>query len=297
MGTLSERAERMIEGEDWRTTRREAPEGGYQQRQTVARWGAILSAVVAYQNKHHGLSPTNGSIARDTGLSVGQVEYHLKEMEAAGLVKDNTGFPRHLTVVAAKIQDAIIRPLPQPKPTEAKTMDTKDMPKFTRKNPPTGKDRKRREEFFNAAERMARLIDQYWGEHGESPEGLWLRKQMGFKTAGISRISKAMVEHGWLAHQRGKYRDYRLTSLGVTALLGREAIAPPPPEDRRALEHVAKPEAPVTPVVAPQGVSSLDREIDAMRAIDGVLAPMDEAQRKRILRYVLEAFGSKVAVL
>lgn len=311
MGTpLSERAERMIEGEDWRTTRREAPEGGFQQRQTVARWGSILSTIVAFQNKHHGLSPTDGNIARDTGLSVGQVQYHLKEMEAAGLVKDSTGFPRHLTVVAAKIQDAVmpIKQLPATgKVTEAKTMDTKDMPKFTRHNPPTGPHRKKREEFFRLAERMANLIDQYWRDHGCSPRGIWLRQQMGYKAAGISKISQRMKVHGWLMHPHGSYSDYRLTSLGRSVLLDKReeapASPPPPPDDRNALEHIAAAQVafrrvePERPAEAPQSTTALDREIEAMRVIDGALGPLDEPERKRVLRYVLERLGSRVTAL
>jgi hypothetical protein len=211
--TVSEQLERL----EWRTTQRENS-GDYEQRATPGKWGAIISTIIQFQNRYNGQSPGNPHISKETGLSTGQVQYHLAEMEKRGLVVDKPGWPRRLVVqcsvkIAEQEEKATVPPAPTP--VEAKvTNSDKVTNKFNRK---------RRESFMDRAKRFAQALTDYYDTHGEGPMIKELAPSLGYdpdRCGAVSRTVGEMVQRGWLFHRAGYQRDFMLTGLGRAALFG-----------------------------------------------------------------------------
>lgn len=239
--------EDRLDPANWHTSRRENAHD-YEQRQTPAKWAAILTAVINYQNKHHGMSPTDLMISHDTGLSPGQVQYHLREMEKNALVKDSKGWPRILTVEnATKVQRLTqIETTPREITKEARTMDTSQLE--TQKKSKRGGarySRTGRKPFMVRAREIAEAITDHYDQYGKPPDGPWLKEKVfaheDGRTGGgsLSRIVQQMVDLGWLHHKRKHQRDYAVTGLGRAALFG-------------MVEDQLHTDTPVNPVASPR---------------------------------------------
>lgn len=204
-----------LEGERWKTTQRENRKD-YEQIATASKWAAILSAVIIYQNKHKGMSPTDQMLAKDTGLSAGQVQYHIKEMEKAGLIKDRKGWPRHIAVENATKVQMLTQVVSLTKPKmEERTMDNTSQPE-TRERRYTG-----RKAFMQRARQAAQAIVDYHDQHGRAPYMREIGEAVyGAKSGAITNLIQQMVDHGWLHHTPRKHHDLCLTGLGRAALFG-----------------------------------------------------------------------------
>ena len=209
-----------LEPRDWRTTQREN-RGDYEQRATAGKWGAILSAIINYQNKHHGLTPTDIMIAKDTRLSIGQVQYHLREMEKAGLIKDNKGWPRIIRVEqVAKVEDltAMVPSRPE-KVEEVEVMDTATMEGVVRRDS-RGRRLTPKLGFMERAKQAAQAIMDSYDNRGRAPEVQEISAALGYaKSGAASDVIAKMAAHGWVHHSRKKHRDLALTGLGRDVLL------------------------------------------------------------------------------
>jgi DNA-binding Lrp family transcriptional regulator len=197
--------------------------------------------VIDYQNKHHGLSPTDLMISKGTNLSAGQVQYQMKQMEEAGLIKDynRRGSPRRIEVKdAVKVQDlSIVAIKPKAEKATEVIMDTKEQKLHAGHGPlgPTG-----RKGFMARALEVAEAIQDHWDHYGVSPNGNYIKERVYSRTTnggGLSRVVKKMVDLGWLMH-RYKSQSYVLTGLGRAALFGQQEetlhtdtpVHPKPPE-------------------------------------------------------------------
>lgn len=248
-------ADDRLEPYNWRTRQRENP-SDYEQRQSPAKWSAILTAVVNYQNKHHGLSPTDLMIAQDTGLSAGQVGYHIREMEKAGLIKDSKRWPRHIAVEAvAKVQELAHLPI---EPIEQKEEKVEQARTVTDTSVPEQRTytRAKRKPFMARAKQVAQAIIDHYDMYGSAPQQKWIGDRIfgenpSAKHGRVSYIVTKMVELGWLHHKPGHQHDLAVTGLGRAALFGQinetlhtdtpvsrvdptvdyvnEQVAPPPP--------------------------------------------------------------------
>lgn len=217
---------RKLEPYPWRTTQREA-RGDYEQRDTSRKWGRIARAIINYQNKHHGMSPTDQMIALDSGLSPGQVQYHLREMEKAKLIQDNKGWPRRITVkevAKVKVMDLPTPPKPE-KVEEARVTDTNkvfDGPTTTR-GTPREREYTKRLPFMERARQLAEAVIDHYDQYGTAPNGKYLKQRVFGRVrdgGGLSRIVNKMVDLGWLHHEPRKQHDYAVTGLGRAALFG-----------------------------------------------------------------------------
>lgn len=211
---------RRLENEEWLTTQREN-ERNYEQVATPLKWSGILTFVIDYQNKHRGMSPTDLMISHATKLSPGQVQYHLRAMEVAGLIRDHRGWPRRISVEsAAKVQSMTqIETQPTEKVKEVKTMDSEVLQTAAKKVlGPTG-----RKAFMERAKALGQAVIDHYDQYGVPPDGAYLKEHVyGRVTAGggLSRVTEQMVALGWLYHKHGYHRDYALTGLGRAALFG-----------------------------------------------------------------------------
>lgn len=221
-----EQISNRLEPRPWRTTQREN-RGNYEQRATAGKWASILTAVISYQNKHNGYSPTDLILSRDTGLSPGQVRYHLREMEKGGIITDLKGWPRIILVQnVAKVQaitqlESMPRNVAETETKEAKVMDTSQLD--TRKSS-MGKSTTGRKPFMVRAREVAQAIVDHYDEYGSPPKVTWVRDRVyrpdgGASGGSASRIITQMTEHGWL-HHRPRHRDLTVTGLGRAALFG-----------------------------------------------------------------------------
>lgn len=294
--------EDRLEPNTWHTSRREDA-ADYEQRQTPAKWAAILTAVINYQNKHHGVSPTDQMISKDTGLSPGQVQYHLKEMEKGGLLRDSKGWPRIITVEnVAKVQTMTqIETLPKiERVKEAVAMDTSQLETNKPRKRGGARDMSNKKDFMTRAKMAAQAIIDHYDQYGTAPRMQWLRDKVYGPPApgtvrsggGISTIIKKMTQLGWVYHQNKHHRDIALTGLGRAALFGevesqlhtdtrvnpsdvyRPSIPRPAPVAPIAMEvRRAEPAPPPPPpvVIAPQepsnlsGVETIDLVIELNR--------------------------------
>lgn len=217
-------AKQLYERETWRTTRREN-EHNYEHITTPLKWSGILSFIIDYQNKHHGLSPTDLMISKGTNLSAGTVGYHIKEMESAGLIKDNKGSPRIITIHnAVKLQIGEVHKPTVEKVTEVKTMDSAQLTKKKFSLGPTG-----RQPFIDRAKAIAQAIIDHYDQYGYSPKGDYIKQRVygqGRHSSspgggGLPRVIRKMVELGWL-HHKWKSQSYAVTGLGRAALFGQQ---------------------------------------------------------------------------
>lgn len=206
--------EDRLEPYNWRNTQREQRRD-YEQRQTPSKWSAILTAIINYQNKHNGVSPSDQMVSQDTGLSPGQVQYHLREMEKAGLIKDSKGWPRIISVEhAAKVQSlAMLEQRTIEKVEEVKIMDTKDITAKT----PSG-----RKQFVTRAREIAQAIVDHYDQHGHAPYMRDVREKVygSGKGGSLSGIIRKMTSLGWLHHKERHHHDLAVTGLGRAALFG-----------------------------------------------------------------------------
>lgn len=209
----NKQAASWLERENWRTTQRENRRQ-YEQQSTAGKWGSILSAIIAHQNKNHGISPPNHIISRDTGLSPGQVQYHIAEMEDRGLITDMKGWPRRIVVkdIVKVAGLSIAETKPFTKPEEAKVVnmsDTKTRTDFS-KTP-----------FVERAKQVAEAVTDYHDRYGKAPGTKDIQTALGYKSsAGASRLVNRMADIGWLFHKRRNHHDLVLTALGRALLFG-----------------------------------------------------------------------------
>jgi general stress protein YciG len=201
---------RRLEPERWWTTRRENPDD-YQEHASVKKWASIAAAIINYQNRHGGQSPTDATIARDAGLTLPQVHYHMHEMEKAGLIAERRGFPRHIVMGdVAKVQRLTqLEIKPPQKVKEAKVVHTTN--------------NSVRKPFMDRARLVAQAVMDHYDQHGEAPRSSWVAEQVfghTRRTGSLTRVVREMVELGWLYHKNGCHRDMALTGAGRAALFG-----------------------------------------------------------------------------
>jgi hypothetical protein len=242
----NKQAQAWLERETWRTTQRENRRN-YEQQGTAGKWGAILSAIINHQNKNHGLSPPNHIISRDSGLSPGQVQYHLAEMEDRGLITDMKGWPRRIVVKdMAKVASlSIAEPRPMQKIEEARVTNTIKS---------RGKSAYAYKSFMVRAKEAAQAIMDHHDRFGMAPSTTDIRDALGYhSTAASSRVVNKMVELGWVSHKPRHHHDIVLTGLGRALLFGevREDVPTNTPV------HATNTSRPVTagrptPLAAPQ---------------------------------------------
>lgn len=226
----------VLERQPWRTTQRENP-SDYEQAASAGKWGMLLNAILNYQNKHHGLSPTDQILSKTTGLSVTQVRYHLNELEKAGLIKDNRGWPRIIKVedVAKVGTGKAIPPEPPEKVEEVRTMDSTEVTGRSRAHPNYIGD------FVSRATAAAKAITEHYERYGVAPGVKKVADALGYKSTGsVSLLIAQMVQRGWLKHKPNKHGDLTVTGAGRAALLdGGQGVsataeaaftAPPQPE-------------------------------------------------------------------
>jgi hypothetical protein len=229
---------RRLEPLNWRTTQRESRDD-YEQRASAGKWGAIATAVINYQNKHKGMSPTDPMIAAQTG------------------------WPRHIVVAnLAKVQSmtqlGISRPAP--KQEEAKVIDTNELNIV-----PSAKVGSRAA-FIERAKQVAQAIVDHYDQHGKPPRMKYIKEQVyglgspnGGTGGGLSGVVKKMTELGWLYHQPRCHNDLSLTGLGRAALFGKvdnqlHTDTPINPMERKvASKMIAEPE-PIATQPSPQPV-------------------------------------------
>jgi hypothetical protein len=198
-------------------------------------WGTIIGAILKFQQEHDGRSPSNPLIAQATGLSPGQVQFHLQTMQQEGLIHDKEGWPRRLLVSMEAVREAQKRqeaetksksvdrqepPAEPPAPTEEEeNMATVEVPEVGH----TRSGKKKRESFLVNAKRFAQVLTDYYDTHGHAPLIKDIAKQLGYhevKPVGVSRVVKEMVQRGWLHHKSGCHADFVLTGLGRAVLFG-----------------------------------------------------------------------------
>jgi hypothetical protein len=210
----------QLEALNWRTTQREQ-QRGYEHMDTVDKWAEIIGAIMHFQNTMNGVSPSNQYIAKETGLSGGQVGYHLKRMQERGLIYDDGQWPRHIQIIAAKVQTQPALDLQDNRPkmgkTEVKAVESSQI---------GGKTRKQRQGFMDNAKRFAEILVDHWDKYGEAPYMTDIAIKMGYGDGGnrragtgaLSRVANEMVRRGWLHHERKHQRDMVLTGAGRAAL-------------------------------------------------------------------------------
>lgn len=215
--TLTEQLEPMA----WRVTQREAQKG-YEHADTIEKWGDIIAAVMDFQNRWEGHSPSNQCIAKMTNLSPGQVGYHLKRMEERGLIADDGQWPRHITIYAAKVQNV----------QEKLPLQTEWPIKEEVKTVTTTRAKAHRQNFLDRAKEFAQHLQDSYDQTGQAPYLGEVAVKMGYRvegqresgkrggTGGLSRVVQQMVERGWLYHKPKHQRDMRLTGLGRAILFG-----------------------------------------------------------------------------
>jgi hypothetical protein len=201
---------------------------------TVDKWADIIGVVLHFQNTMNGVSPSNVYIAKQTGMSGGQVGYHLKRMQERGLVEDDGEWPRHIKVLASKVQSQPkldLNPNPQVfGKTEVKTVESTDIGAGTGKRQYNRIAARR--SFLDRAREFAEILMDHYDKHGEAPYLKDVAAQMGYAprskgstkggstTGGLSRVVQEMTRRGWLHHRPGHQRDMVLTGLGRAVLFG-----------------------------------------------------------------------------
>lgn len=208
-----------LEPYGWRTTQRESKDD-YEQRATAGKWGSIASAVINYQNKHNGASPTDLMISKDSGLTPDQVRYHLREMEKAGLIKDVKGWPRHILVSdVTKVQRITQLDIPaQRKVEEAKVEHSHNL-----RYDAAGRKVSKKKPFMVRAREIAQAVIDHYDQYGQAPSHSWVKDRVYGPDAGggtMSSVVKKMVQLGWLYHTSRRHRDLAVTGLGRAALFG-----------------------------------------------------------------------------
>jgi hypothetical protein len=271
-----------------------------------SRWSDIIGCILKYQQEHGGRTPFIPVIAMDTGMSPGQVQFHLEQMKKRGFIVEKGTWPLRLVVMATAVQAAeaekqeqappVKKPLAAPKeapPKEEEIMATVQVPAPARL--PSGK--KKRESFLVNAKRFAQALTDYYDEHGEAPLLKDIAHRLGYAgrhTAGLSRITNEMVQRGWLHHKDNCQRDWVLTGLGRAVLFGeplRDHVhtdMPVRPQPTRVFEPAPQPEVkmevrradvPAKPV-ASRGWGEPERS-PVMR----VYAPKPEPERPAMREY------------
>lgn len=216
----------------WRTTQRES-RSHYDRRKTPAKWGAIINAIIAYQNENDGVSPTNYKLAKLARLSTPQLKYHMTKMEDVGLIKTDGAYPQHITV------NAVTKPT---KTTEERIMNMHGL------NPERVK--ATRKPFMARAKDVAVAITEHTLQYGEPPEIKWLTSRVYGKNEGgpssggyTSTVVAKMVKLGWVSHKKGSHSDLVVTDKGRTALFDE------PPKQQRVLTLTPAMEMPKQTVV------------------------------------------------
>lgn len=211
-----------LEPLDWRTTQRENRDH-YEQRETAEKWGSILTAIINYQNKHNGQSPTDIILSKDTGLTVDQVRYHLRRMEQADLIKDIRGWPRHIVVAnATKVQAMTQMEVAKPrKQEEANVVHSHQVHAEMLATPKRGETKP----FIVRAKEVAQAIIDHYDQFGHAPRMKWIKARVyktghGATGGGLSGVIKQMTELGWVYHKKGCRHDLAVTGLGRAALFG-----------------------------------------------------------------------------
>lgn len=223
--TLTEQLEPMA----WRTTQREQQKG-YEHAATIEKWADIIAAIMDFQNKWEGHSPSNHAIAKAVTLSPGQVDYHLKRMQERGLIYDDGSWPRNITIYAAKVQDqqqalALSEaPKQEAKQEEAVAVESQNI---------GGKSKLDRKNFLDRAREFAQHLTDHYDRHGRAPLLKDVAKLMGYSqgglsksgarrstTGGLSHVVTEMTRRGWLHHTPKRQRDMVLTGLGRAVLFG-----------------------------------------------------------------------------
>jgi predicted transcriptional regulator/DNA-binding transcriptional regulator YhcF (GntR family) len=218
-----------VGAERWHTTRRENPRN-YEMPDTPAIWARITSAIIDHQNKHGGASPSDRSIAENTLLSIGQVQYHLREMANAQVITVLGDYPRVIAV------HQITKPTKEP-PKEAAKEEAMHITGTVKRtfNGPDGREHEMKP-FIVRAKDVALALEEYWRDHGEGPPVLWLQERVfGFSntsTGSATRIVQQMVERGWVTHKKGYVGDTKLTEEGRKVLLGTAITQPEPQPDK-----------------------------------------------------------------
>jgi hypothetical protein len=227
-------------------------------------WADIIGAVLKYQQEHERRSPSNPMICHVTGLSPGQLEYHLAQMQKCGLIDDKEGWPRRLIVTATALQAARQEQQAQPaapaepQPEEKPMQMTSSEASGGRHNggprvnaaklriPPikkTKNGRKKREPFIVNAKRFAQVVFSFEDEHGYAPLIKDMAEQLGYnveKPVGVSRTIKEMVKRGWLFHERGHHGDFAVTEEGIRVLFGGQK--PEPKREQTPPDIVSEPQ-------------------------------------------------------
>ncbi len=249
-----EEISRKLEPKQWRSTQRENARD-YEHRATAGKWAAIISAIINFQNKHSGASPADHIIARDANLSVGQVGYHMKEMQKAKLIRELRGYPRVILVEqVAKVAKEITTPT-----EEIRRMKTKK----------SKRNYSGRASFAERAENIARKLDEYWNKYGTSPDGRWLLGQVyepGAASGAIVPVLQRMTERGWIEHKPNS-QAYKLTEEGRSTLLGEAKVVDhqQPELSRVSAPSMATPSIPrnvppPTPYPEPQAIPPWEPE-------------------------------------
>jgi SOS-response transcriptional repressor LexA len=230
---------------------------------TAQRWADILAAIMEFQQRNNGQSPSTPSIAARARLSPAVVTTELKAMEEHGLIRDYNGWPRRIEVNSVtKLTEAVESMVRSQRKRTAKVAESETV---------TGHTAKRRENLLTGARRFAQALTEYYDKHGQAPMLKDLAPILGYSgSSSLSRLAMVMTRKGWLHHTPGHQRDIALTGLGRAVLFGevREDIHTDMPV-RAAANGNAKPPTVTLPMpwlTAPHGsmvsVTSPDRNQD-----------------------------------
>ena len=220
-----------------------------------SRWSDIIGCILKYQQEHGGKTPFVPVIAQHTGMSPGQVQFHLEQLKKRGFIIERGTWPLRLSVVASAVQAVKQEAAPAAPPEEEEVMATVTPPRPVREKR-TG--HKRRESFLVNAKRFAQVLTDYYDRHGHAPLIKDIAEELGYSAAkpvGVSRVVKEMVERGWLHHKAGHHGDFVLTGIGRAVLFGeplREEVhtdMPVRPQSERRIEP--DPHYPPTQMVSP----------------------------------------------
>lgn len=190
----------------------------------------IIETIKLYQSKHRGLSPTDQMIAKETGLSPGQVAYQIHRLEDAGKLFVTSHWPR--TIMWPKGEepkDESPRPANETKVSELRETGV-SKPVLEKMKEETMEEVKRdsrghilseRMTFSKRAKQMAKALLEL--ENRGDKGGVLVLSKMVYGVAHTgysSTIIKRMEEAGWVTHSFKKQNDISLTPKGKRELLG-----------------------------------------------------------------------------
>lgn len=223
----NEQVSRMLEPLSWRTTQREQ-EIGYEHRATAGKWALILSAIIRYQNRYDGSSPSNSYLCENTGLSFGEVRYHMGEMEGRGLLADDRAYPRHIQILdGAKRSPLAARTAVTEEDDKVKKAIVKDS---ATQDKAKANGRKTRTTFIDGARALAQAMIDITNETGQKPGPLQLAERCGYRYSGaVSYIVGKMLKLGWVSHRKYQHNDMTVTPKGLAALFSKENEEPEAP--------------------------------------------------------------------